>query len=242
MRLTLAVLVAAAMLAAATSAATATERVRVGVEGGFDYAGVSGSLLGALFDKPSDFRPAWSAGITVDVPLQEGLALATGLRYLEYGEQVEVTLVSTLPTDPPTYLHGTFQFHNTWRYLALPARVKYEPLPGRGLFVSLGPEVGYLLDVVTEVKGGIQPVAVPAGLAAAPRGAIFEQLGTYDDYQHYYNRLNVALVGGLGWTVPLGSHQGAVEVRYTEGLTDMAKSASVTQRSRGIEATLGLRW
>jgi hypothetical protein len=226
----------------AALAGPAVARVRVGVEGGLDYAGVSSSLFGHLFDKESAFRSTWSAGVTVDVPLRERLTLATGLRYVEYGEQVEVTLVSTLPTDPPSYLHGTFTFHNTWRYLALPARVKYEPLPGRGLFVSFGPEAGYLLDMVTEVEGGTQPVVYASGLAAAPSGTIFEQLGTYDDFQHFYNRWNVALVGGLGWTFPFASHEGVVEVRYSEGILDMAKSSSVTQRTRGVEAALGLRW
>jgi hypothetical protein len=242
MRLRLVTLAVAGALALAAVATATPGPVRVGIEGGFDYAGVSGSLFGHLFDRESAFRPTGSVGVTVDMPLRKRLTLATGLRYVEYAEQVEVTLVSALPTDPPSYLHGTFTFHNTWRYLAIPARVKYDLLPGRGLFVSLGPEAGYLLDVATDVEAGTQQVVYAPGLAAAPASQIFEQIGTFDDFQCYFNRWNVALVGGLGWTFPLASHAGTVEVRYAEGVLDMAKSASVTQRTRGFEGVLGLRW
>jgi hypothetical protein len=242
MQMRLVALATAAALAFAAVAAAAPGPVRVGVEGAVDYAGVSGSLFGHLFDESSTLRPAWSAGVTVDVPLRERLMLATGLRYVEYGEQVEVTLVSALPGDPPSYLYGTFTFHNTWRYVALPARVRYEPLPGRGLFVSGGPEVGYMLDAVTAVEAGPQRVTYAPGLAAAPTGQIFEQLGTFDDFQDFYGRWNVSLTGGLGWTFPLLGHGGVVELRWSEGVLDMAKSSAVTQRSRAVEAVLGLRW
>jgi hypothetical protein len=251
MRMGLVTFVVAAMLVPAAVAAAAPARVRVGVEGGWSYTGVSNSLFGRLFDEESAFQPAWSAGIAVDVPLAARFTLATGLRYVEYGEQVDVTFVTILPTDPPTPVpSGTLEIHNTWRYLAVPVRVKFRPVADRGLFVSLGPEIGYLLEMVNETEMDGQelatsasvPAARSARIAAAPAGQIFEQVGTFDQFKKFYNRWNLALAGGLGWEFPLWSHEAAVEVRYAEGVLDMAKSTSVTQRSRGLEAVLGLRW
>ena len=122
-------------------------------------------------------------------------------------------------------------------------------MPARGLYVVLGPEVGFLLQAHGDFKSSFlapPPTSSPGVAATRPNGNIFEQVGTFDGYDGdvtgHYHRLNLAIGGGIGYAARLLGHEGTFEVRYSHGLLDMARSDAVTRQTRGIEAVLGLRW
>jgi hypothetical protein len=76
------ILITAAPLAS-HDAVAAQARVRVGWEAGLNQSKVSWALtpdVGLPEYEPA-YRPAWSAGVTLDVPLAPKLSLATGVRY-----------------------------------------------------------------------------------------------------------------------------------------------------------------
>ncbi len=208
-----------------------------------------------LADNPFGFHPAlttaWSAGATLEVPVARRFSLASGLRYVEYGDRQEVSFAIGL--DPGVSTTLTFKSRMAWRYVAVPVLLRFRPISSRGLFLEAGPEAGYLITVAarTDVTGLDSNPYVPTPVAfaarrpgARPAANIFEEVGTFDSrgLVRYYERFNVSLAGGAGWELPWRGHTAVVEARYTHGRTDIAKSSTLTRRTRGIELLAGWRW
>jgi hypothetical protein len=215
----------------------AQARVRLGLEGGINQAMVTRPAN--ELDLESRYRPAWSLGPVVVVPLGSRLSAAAGLRYIEYGDRFGFTLSDA---DGPVF---SMSVHTVWKYLSLPAQVRIRPLAGRRLYLALGPEVGYLLEARSlEHLEFLRGYALPAVQhAARPAANIFEDIGTFGpDQTRLYYRWNLALAGGLGYEFPVGPHAGLAEARYTHGLTDIARPGSLVRRTRGFEALLGFLW
>lgn len=218
-------------------AAAAHAGPRLGVELGFNE---SETTIQADFAPPDPgYHAAWSAGLTLDLPLAPRLSLATGLRYLEYGERVTASIVS--------YTGGArFERHLVWRRLAVPARLRVRPFPARGVYLAGGPEASYLLtawhqDHVALTSGPVR--AEPVAALARPAGEIYEEAGTFfADPSGVYSRWDLALAGGAGCEFPLLGHEGRVEGRYTHGLLDISKRDGLERRTRAFELLLGLSW
>lgn len=245
------VLLAAALLVG-HDARAARDRVRVGCEAGLNQAKVSwASDLGlAEPDRGPDFRPAWCAGVTLDLSLAPRLSLATGLGYIEYGSRVEYDPLPAGSADRPAGAGGSLGFglQQTWSYLAIPVHVRVRPFPARGVFLGLGPEVGYLLAV----RGRYDPAigADPSShqqvqaVVTRPGAQIYEEVGSAFDLPGLddYSRWNLALCGGVGCEFPVGGHLGVVEARYTHGLVDIDERDWVERTTRGVEFLVGARW
>jgi hypothetical protein len=237
MRSRIPIIVAALVLLAAPGTFSAQACVHAGLEAGLNQS--KATLTSDIGLPEPGYRPAWSAGVTLDVPLAPKLTLATGLRYLEYGEQVTASIAS--------FDGGArFERHLVWRYLVIPAQVRVHLFPVPGLYLAAGPEAGYLLttwhqDHVWLTSG---PVLPPLDVAAArPQGEIFEEVGAFFADPHgAYSRWNLALSSALGCEVPLGGHSGRIEARYTHGLVDIAKSDVLKRSTRGFELLAGARW
>ena len=76
-------------LLAALATTPARAGARFGLEAGLNE---SKATLDSEFGPPEPaYRPAWSARLTLDVQLAPRFSIATGLRYLEYGERVTVS-------------------------------------------------------------------------------------------------------------------------------------------------------
>ena len=212
--------------------------VRVGLEAGLNQSKASLSTDLNLPDFEPAYRPAWSAGATLDVPCSARLSLAAGLRYVEYGDLDVATLV--------TIGGGArYERHLVWRYLSVPVQVRLRPFPARGVFLGFGPDVGYLLTTWHQDDFRVSPSPGPsrAGAAARPAGQIFEDVGTFfADPRGAYSRWNLALAGGGGCEFPLARHTGIIEARYTHGLVDIARSQVLKRSTRGIELLLGTGW
>jgi hypothetical protein len=210
---------------------------RPGVEFGLNE---SETTIRADFAPPDPgYHAAWSAGLTLDVPLAPRLSVATGLRYLEYGERVTASIVS--------YTGGArFERHLVWRRLAVPAQLRVRPLAARGVYLAGGPEASYLLtawhqDWVALTSG---PVRATSGAALArPAGEIYEETGTFfADPNGVYSRWDLALAGGAGCEFPLLGHSGRIEGRYTHGLLDISKRDGLERHTRAFELLLGMSW
>jgi len=242
------VVVALASLAGFVPAMAGTG-VRFGAEGGINHAMATCVWAENPFDLHPKLAPAWSAGATLDVPLGRRLSLATGARYIEYGDRWDLTFGDAYQPDPDVpAMQTTFKHHLVWRYVAVPALLRFRPIASRGLFVEAGPEVGYLIMAATRSTitglGAFVPFAggVEASRRRArPAAAIFERVGTYDA-THAFQRWNLSMAGGAGYEFPLRGHTGLVELRYTHGLTDIAKSSDLVRRTRGLELLAGWRW
>jgi hypothetical protein len=242
-------IVAIVSLAALSSVLSAPShaRVRFGVEGGLMESGLTYHLDEFVIDHPLVYRPSWSVGVTMAAPLPARLSLETGVRYVEYGDRLNLQL------EAPG-LTATSSSHQVWRTLAVPALLEYHLAAPAGLFVGAGPQVSYLLAVwhkdaftITETSPpGPSPAAaksVAGGRApAAPLASIFEGLPNPNDATSYYRRWDVAACGEIGYEFPLGGHSADVRLRYTRGLTDIAKSDLLNRQTRGLEALVGARW
>ncbi len=208
---------------------------RIGVEAGLNQSGLT--YRSDAIGEPR-LRPAWSAGITVDQPLAASLSLHTGLRYIEYGDVIEFGLYDGTGT-----LVLESRDHQVWRYLAVPALVRWRPLPTRGLFFEAGPEAGYLLqsELLRELSdaGAYDPNPPKRSIGSQ----IFEQLGTAgprNDMTSLFHRWNLSLAGGAGYELRLLGCRASVEARYTQGLTDVAKSWALQRSTRGLEALVAI--
>jgi hypothetical protein len=222
-------------------------RVRVGLEAGLNQSRVSWAWsrdVGPAGSGPA-YRPAWSAGVTLDVPLAPKLTLATGPRYIEYGSLIEYgPFYSTTVYQPDGGAYVSLDYHQTWSYVSLPIQLRMRPFSARGVFLGLGPEVGYLLAVrhdldVTE-GGGPAPLQRVGTAVTRPAAMIFEKVGTLDEIGSYA-RWNLALSGSVGCEFPFAGHFGLVEARYAHGLVDISRNVALIRETRGFEFLLGVR-
>jgi hypothetical protein len=230
--------VAASLVILSCSLVTgAHARVRLGFEAGLNQAKATWAIDPNILDLDTDYRPAWSAGLALDVPLAPQLSIGAGLRYIEYGEQAEVDIVSIAGG-------AHYERHWTWRYVAIPVHLRFRPAFARGFFVGAGPEVGYLLTMRHEESVTVWGIPVTAGRpAAGPAATIFEDVGTFfSDPRGAYRPWNLALSGGVGYEFPFVGHKGIVEARYAHGLLDIARSDRLESQTRGFEALVGFLW
>ncbi len=204
-------------------ASPALARIRIGVE-----ACVNVSTLDYFHEPQVSFltwnngwRPSFTAGAVVDIPIHRRFALTTGLRYVQQGNTVEITVVG-----PP----AVGEFRVLANYLAVPVLLEFRPIATSGFFLSLGPEVGFL------VSGRLQ-----TELRASGPGYPFE--GSQDIHDDLED-VNVTIDGAAGFAFPLGGHEGTVQLRYTHGTTSAAKKERWVSdwSTQGVEFLTGLRW
>jgi len=229
--------IAGVVVLAALATAPARAGVRFGLEAGLNE---SKATQDPDLGRPDpEYGAAWSAGLTLDAPLAPKLSVATGLRYVEYGERVAISLAG-IDGGP------RFERHLVLRYLAVPVEARVHPFPARGLYLAAGPEAGYLLTAWHQDRftpGPYPASSAPEAAAALPRSRIFEQVGTFpSDPNRAYSRWNLSVSGALGCELPLAGHVGRLEARYTQGVVDIAKSAALKRTTVGLELLAGLRW
>jgi len=220
------------------SAATAAPRVRMGVGGGLNLAELT--YQSDLFGFDPKYRPAWSAGLALDVPLGSRLSLASGARYIEYGERTVLAF-----TDGSGGVFAWFDTHDVYRYVAVPLHLRYHPMGRSGPFVAAGPEVSYLTALWHEL--GVEyrsytPGPGPAKTPARPMAQIFENGPGSSERLASLRRWNFALAGGIGWELPVAGHAVAAGVQYTHGLTDLTRSPELKRQTRAIETLLAIYW
>jgi len=228
---------AALMLLVPRSAPAGPERPRLGFDAGFDYARVEDLETSGPTFATSPFRPAWSLGAVCEVPLGRSLALATGVRYLAIANRGRIVLVSGSDAYDAT-------LRSSWSYLGVPVLLEWRLGPASAPFLVGGGECACLLDVrqridLSSLRSG--PVLADPRVAAAPAAAIFESVSPTHPLD-LYHRLDVALVGGVGYRMALRSHPVVAQLRYRHGLVNLVKIGPLDERTRALELLAGWRW
>ena len=163
---------------------------------------------------------SFTGGATLEVPIRERFALTTGLRYVQQGNRVKYD------TGPSGFqLVGEFRVLQS--YLAVPMLLAVRPFPSRRLFLSLGPELAFLLSARL-----IDQATLPA------------ESSEYRDIGDQVESTNFSLVAGAGFEFPMENHVGVLNLRYTHGLTGTANENywASDWKTRGVECVVGMRW
>jgi hypothetical protein len=213
------------LMVALPSAAAAAGTVRVGVEGGYNYSTLSYERVFSFWD--IEGRSMFSVGAFLDVPVTERLSFVPEMRYIRYGDDVDFDTGDEFVT-----LKGEYEI--TQSYLSFPALVKFRPMDTVPLFVSLGPEIGFLLSA--HQKGNLREEYVSPDSVA---------VSDFDnDIGDIMDVLNLSLDAGAGFEFPLGQHTGSVQVRYAFGVLGTAKEKEWYSdwKTRGVEVIGGLTW
>lgn len=200
----------------ATTASDALAGVRPGIEAGVNVSSLRYDSELSFWDP--GWRPSFTGGLSLKIPLHSRFALTTGLRYVQQGNRVQVNVGS---------IGGEFRVMQD--YVSVPALLEWRPFSTRGFFLSLGPEVGILVAARSIIE---------------PSGAAFPSSGLYNDDKDTMKSINVSMDAGASFEFPMENHLGVVTLRYTHGLTGVAEpGAWVTDwKTRGVEWLVGMRW
>ncbi len=203
-------------------ATDAQARIRPGIELGVNFSSLS-------YDKPDEtpiaywdlgWRNSFTGGATLEIPIREHLAIMTGVRYVQQGNQVELK-----PGAFGFPQVREIRFHQD--YVALPLMLETRPLPSRNVLISFGPEAEFLVSAHSVIY------------YRAPVGGSDKQ-----DISKSMESVNLTVNVGVGFELPFENHVALLSLRYTHGVTDAAKEDSwaSTWKTRGVEALVGFRW
>jgi hypothetical protein len=193
--------------------------VRAGFEIGLNYSSLNYYHVDeapAIYWDPG-WRPSFTGGATLELPLRGKFDLVTGLRYVQQGNRVKF--------ETPFPAVGEFRLYHD--YLSVPVLLKYHPIAGKQFFISLGPEIGFLLSAHSVIDFAIPDLPSES-----------------TDDKDTIESTNVTVDASAGYEFPVAKHVGIVSVRYTRGLTGVAKKEKwlTDWDTRGVELLLGMRW
>ena len=209
------------VLLSIVSASRAVAGMRAGVEIGLNYSSLHYYHLDQvpqIYWDPG-WRPSFTGGVTLQVPIRGRLNFATGLRYLQQGNRVKF---DTGPADP-TRLVGEFRVYQD--YLSVPALLTWYPTTRQRFFLSLGPEIGLLLAAHSVQEFSMFPSK------------------SFDDKDNIES-INVTADAAAGYEFPMERDVETLSLHYTHGLTGVAKREdwNTGWETRGVELMFGMRW
>jgi len=213
--------VAGACLILLAAPGAAGARVRPGIEVGANVSSFryDEDVFPMQYWGARRWRPSFTGGMTLDVPIRGPWALSTGVRYVMEGNRVSF---DTRPVGGPA---GEFRLSG--HYLSVPVRAAWRPSFAPVAFVGLGPEVAILLVGRSTLENTTDPV-----------------LQRSETITRDFQRVMVALDAEAGVELPHGSRAWVVTIRYAHGLTGAAKKEQWASdwKTRGVEALLGMKW
>lgn len=181
-------------------------------------ADVGPSIVWTAYDEK---LPEWetgnridvSGGVTALIGVADRFGIVTGLRYSGLGTHIDVTTIE-----------GDGQVETHQHYLVVPAWLRYDTPGENGIFLQAGAEVGYLLSASISTELPFQPE--------------LDEEVTGD-----LERTNVSLGGGFGVRQPLGDRSLEFTLRYSRGLTGVAKEERWFSdwKTRELHLSLGVR-
>jgi outer membrane protein with beta-barrel domain len=207
-----------------TASAPAVARPRIGLEAGLHYAELTREADPSVeLVPPTEYEPGWTVGMVVEQPLGRGLALVSGLGYLQAHDSYVVRLILSGGGPPVEY---RFDFLDTFRSLTLPLRLEWRPLR-RGAVVEGGVGVAYLLEAVNTAD---------ATSSSSPGVMTFRE-----DVTDRYGRWNLSAGLGVGWDIPCAGGVGTLRLRYAQGLVDQVPAAALDRFTRAFQLEAGWR-
>lgn len=214
---------------------------RATVEGGFALTELSFATAGSAPQPDVALRASWWAGALVEMPVRGHWALVSGLRWapvVERDSRHEQVLAWDLLVSTRTSLS----------YLRMPLALRFRP-GFRRLALDAGPEVGYLVAADErftdyQILGG---AAAPAGPARARSAAPADVVPTFGERvgppaRALYYPWEASFGLGASLEIPVLRHAGLVQLRYSQGLTDIVRDASVRRTTRALLLGAGWRW
>jgi len=181
-----------------------------------------------------NWRTVYSGGLYCELPITPKLSVAPGLRFLQYGDRVEVDYMES---DQTVVTSWSGHFDMTQNYLALPVRIRIYPTVGRNIYLIGGPEFGYLLSAHAKNKLIINETFISD-----------TSIVTYDNAKQEItddlNRFHLSIGAGIGYRIPIGIHAGLTEIRYSRGLLGSAKPDRWFSdwKVQGFEFLVGFIW
>ena len=183
-------------------------------------AGANGAVLNGDSPKEVSYNRSWGLNLSVagEFELSDDILLCFQPGYSQNGTIVAVEKKDI--KDPVDSLNLSLD------YLSVPVLVKVLTMSGRTYF-SGGLEFGYLVDAEAITIGGSEVVTpIP------------------DAFQNF----NVSMIFGFGIIFPLSTSKVTIEIRYNQGLSNLAKSedqlenASIPVRIRSNMIQLQAGW
>ncbi len=218
------VAIAFGILICTLSARSARAQVRVGIQAGVNLSRFQYENQFPYWDQ--QWGESFAGGVEVELPFHPRWSLMTGARYVRYSNRVQYD------TGPWPYGHAG-QYRTDQDYASVPVLLAFRPLSSRRLFLTLGPEVGFLISgrlYVQETRTSFGNEELPWDV----------------NIRDELKDVNLSLDAGFGLEFPLGSHVAVTSVRYTHGIVSVAKKLdwpSYSDRAtQGVEGLMGFRW
>jgi hypothetical protein len=201
--------------------------LRPGIEVGYGY-----SMLEFDYEPEawtSEGRFVFSGGAFVEVMLYEKLRLLPAVRYVRYGNMIDVNS----GVDPVSQFIGEIEF--TQDYLAFPILAKFKPVKRAGFFIVAGPEIAFLVKasrkrLIREIVNQTQLVIVNDDDVD-----IKDQMETF----------NLSGIIGAGQQRLFRGRVITAQIRLNYGAVSTAKKDDVffyTWETRLIEFLIGAEW
>jgi hypothetical protein len=231
--------------------APAGAAVRFGVEGALGTTQLTRKISDLTDLEPSRCRgdgPSTTGeiGLTAEVPLPGPWALTGGLAYSPLSDRYRLAYTSMWGALQVTTM-GTMHTH--LRMLALPLRAEWRHGAAR---FALGPEVRYLVDAKRDIRNIYSEISVPSpNLAEPSRGRTstasalqfgFPRFAVDGRITDLYERWSFAASAAIGVVRPVDRHAVRVDLRWSEGLTNVSRIGGVSERTRAVQFGVGFLW
>jgi hypothetical protein len=220
-RLALAVAVLLVLAPRAAPAQEAEARRLYGIEGGLNLSRLRFSE--EFLQAETAMRLHFSAGGAAVFPLGQDFDLRTGLRWIRHGSRLD------FESGPSSPAPRTGEFTVTQDYIGVPAMLRWHDSMTGMTFYGTGLEADYLIGASAKVQEFF-----PSGPPSSVEGSILGDL----------ERFNLSLLFTAGAEFPVGVNFWHMELRYSLGLTDVAKDGAYdfNWKTAGLEILFGGLW
>ena len=202
--------------------------LRPGFEGGLHYTSQEFDDEDAVSEVSG--LAGFAVGGFVEIPMGQGRSLIPGLRYLREGHDV---IFDTGLDDPEGRHEGDLKITQDYVSMPLLFKASLQNLPG--LFFKVGAEVGFLISARADGREREH----------VKNGDFIKIIDPKDeDISDHLRTARLSVDLGAGYEFPLGRHQGYVELRYDQGVSDTAKGERFFSnwQTGGVDVLFGLTW
>jgi hypothetical protein len=214
------------LLASSFILSNADAQTKFNVKAGVNRSGWSGDEI-SNFNNLLEFadgyvntsnKTGFYAGVSAEIPLSNSFALEGGLGYSLKG----YSLKGNIAADKLEFLGAGASANLNSHYIDMPVYLKANI--GEGFHVYAGPQVSYLLKNDLRVKAGALG---------------FNLFNQNYDVTDQFNKVDVALSGGVGYTFNNGV---TINAGYDHGLSRLDKNGNMNAYNRNVKVGLGFRF
>ena len=163
-------------------------------------------------------KTGFYAGVSAEIPLSNAFALEGGLGYSLKGYSMK----GNIAADKLDFLGAGATANLNSHYIDMPVYLKANIT--EGLHVFAGPQVSYLVKNDLRVRAGAMG---------------FNLFNQKYDVTDQFNKVDVALSGGLGYTFNNGL---TLQAGYDHGLSRIDKNGNMNAYNRNVKVGVGFRF